>query len=406
MAFSIPSSYTKRAAKTKTSAPKVAAPTVQAPVAQAAKRYTGAYSGALNSISEAQQRVHDVAARRQADNAAYTAYTMGKQGAIAAAAQQQDQNALRNTIGVQAATLGAQQKLQAALGTTRAAQGIEGPVPAQQMASVTGDAARTQALIGAVGQQQASQANTNVGKAGFLGAAAQAAMLANSRAIAGDEYNQFSDLEGQKRGILVQKTESAKADKRAAAQAAADQYAAELAASERAADRASREGIAGATLAARANESAADRATRLQLAKMKSTGQTPAAHAKQKASNIKFRAQIETAAADAKTILAGTIPVRDAAGKIVEKDGKPQTRRPTKAEALATIRNKYKDRDIAAAAIDFYSRGHLNAPTVARLRARGIAIPKAWLPKSAGRGSSLAGLVTDPNAPKLSLRRP
>lgn len=380
MAFSIPNSPTRKAAKAKT-APKATAPVVQAPVSQAAKRYTGAYSGALNSISDAQQRVHDVASRRQSDNAAYMAYTMGKQGAIAAAAQQQDMNALKNTIGIQAATLGAQTKLQSALGTTRAAQGIDGPVPAQQVGAVTGDALRTQQLIGAVGQQQASQANTNVGKAGFLGAAAQASMLANSRAIAGDEYNQDSDLEGQKRGILVQKTESTKADKRAAQQAAADAYAADLAASEKQADRASREDIAGARLSASARESAANRSLRRELASNKSAGRTPAAQAKLRADNTKYRSNVATAAADARTAAKAVIAVRDAAGKVVEKDGKPTTRKITESEIRANLRKRYKDSDLANTAMDLAINGFISPANISRLRARGITIPKEWLPK-------------------------
>lgn len=208
-------------------APRAAAPA--AAVQQTAKRYSGAYSGALNSNADAENRAHAVAARRQADADKYAAFVMGQQGAVAAAAHRQDQQTLALDGATQAATLNSQLKLQAGLGAGRQQQGITGPVPLQQSAGLVNDQQAGQALMGAVTQQQADKTNTNAGKAAFLQAAAQASLLANKRAIAGDEYNQVSDIQRERTGLLTTRTESAQADKRAAASAAADAANAQLA---------------------------------------------------------------------------------------------------------------------------------------------------------------------------------
>lgn len=208
-------------------APRPAAPA--AAVQQSAKRYSGAYSGALNSNADAENRAHAVAARRQADADKYAAFVMGQQGSVAAAAHRQDQQTLALDTATQGATLNSQLKLQQGLGDARAAQGINGPVPLQQRVGLVDDQQAGQALMGAVTQQQADKTNTNAGKAQFLQAAAQASLLANKRAIAGGEYKQVSDIQRERTGLLTTRTESAQADKRAAAQAASDAASAQLA---------------------------------------------------------------------------------------------------------------------------------------------------------------------------------
>lgn len=255
----------------------------QPAVRAAAKTYTGAYSGALNNLSEAEQRVHDVAARRSSDADQYQAYVLGKQGSIASAAQAADDKALADTGRVQAQTTAAQLAVQQGLQTSRAANGVAGAVPAQQLSGVSDQQLRTQALLGAARSQQADSANTNRGKAGFLAAAANAALLANKRAIAGDEFQQADAIGREKTGILVQKTEGARADKNAAAAAAADVARAQIAADQSAADRSSREAIASnsaatqadianARINAAASEGVANRSTRVRTAEISAQG--------------------------------------------------------------------------------------------------------------------------------------
>src|SRR3954471_2334350 len=161
-----------KAVAAKQAAPKPAA--TAPPVQQAARRATGAYSGALNNLSDQQARVQAVGARRQADADKYAAYVMGQQGAIAAAAHKQDQETLGLDAAVQKATLDSQLKIGGQLTAQRATAGATGPVPLQQFSGLVDDQQRAQALLGAVTQQQADKTNTNAGKAQFLQAAAQA----------------------------------------------------------------------------------------------------------------------------------------------------------------------------------------------------------------------------------------
>lgn len=293
------------AAPAKSTAAAPAAPAL----ADAAKRFTGAYSGSLNNISDAEQRVRDVAARRTADADKYQAYVLGKQGSIAAAAGQADDKALAQTQGVARAALGGTLALQAGLQTQRDVQGgagvaggplqgragtgaglgvgpgaggqpqsTEGRVPAQQLTGLVDSGTRAQMLLSGLAQQSADKANTNRGKAGFLAAAAQDSMMANKRAIAGQEFEQLDILGREKTGVLNARTENAQANSRAKQAAAASIAEAQIRASEQAADRASRESIAsgGYDLRRQLNESdqsfdarqkAADRASREGIAK-------------------------------------------------------------------------------------------------------------------------------------------
>lgn len=241
----------KAASKAKLAAPKPKATPAgsasRVPVA-AVERYSGAFSAPLNNLSDAEQRARDVAARRQTDAKAYTAYVMGQQGKLAAAGMAADQNALHQTQGVQAATLAGNAGLGRGLQAAREAQGISGTVPTQQLSGLADDAQRQNLILGAAGQQSADRANTNAGKAGFLGAAALAAMTANQRAIAGDEYNQVSGIRREKTDVLSQRDQSAAQERAAQSAAEADIAKAQLEAQDRAADRSSRENIAGANI--------------------------------------------------------------------------------------------------------------------------------------------------------------
>lgn len=210
----------------------------------AAKRHTGVMAAPLNELQNAETRVRDTAARRQSDALQYNAFVLGQQGKLAAAAQQADRGAVQGTAAIQgmsaAANQGAQQRLQAA----RAAQGIGGAVPSQQMAGLVDDQQRSNLLMAATTQRAHDQANTNTGKAGFLAAAAQASHQAQTRAIAGQEFEQTSGIRREKVGLLGQK-EQIIAQQRAAEEAARAEIArAQIEAEQRAADRASREAIA------------------------------------------------------------------------------------------------------------------------------------------------------------------
>lgn len=215
---------------------------------QAVPRFTGIMAAPLNELSAAEQRARDVGARRQADAKQYAAYVMGQQGSIQAAAVKQDQAAARAHQGIQTGTNAANMQLQSAMQAQRAAQGLDGPAPAQQLAGMVDVSQRTNTILGGMGQHLNTRADANKGRASFLREAARANLLANQRAIAGDEFNQVSDIRREKVGLLGQKEQIISAERQAAAQAAADVQEAQIAAEQKAADRASREAIAqGAT---------------------------------------------------------------------------------------------------------------------------------------------------------------
>lgn len=239
-------------------------PTAAAPPAAvqgaAAQRYTGAFSGALNNLSDQEQREHDVATRRQADASQYAAYVMGQQGAIGGAAARQDVAAVGTLQGIQDKSVASGLSLQNTLMAQRAAQGGQGPVPAQQLSSTVDAQQKNNALLSGVIGNVADSSRTRQGEAGFLQAAALANLTAHQRGIAGQEFENVSSIRREKTGVLAQKTNAALDDKRAAQQAAADAYAADVAAASKAADRSSRENIEGAKLSAAESRDATDRA--------------------------------------------------------------------------------------------------------------------------------------------------
>jgi hypothetical protein len=235
-------------------------PAAHAAVKAAAKRYTGPLADSLNELSDAEQRAHDVAARRQDDAKAYASFVMGQQGAIQGAAVAADQRALQQTVGLQAAGAASNAQGLGALERARAAQGIAGPVPSQQLAGVIDAQTRGNDLSAASSQNLADTANSNQGKAGFLKAAAQAALMANQRGIAGDEFNQTSAIRREKVGVLSQRDQMAAQASSDAAKIAADQAIAEARLNSDAQDRASRENIADAGLQTRSDIAAAGRA--------------------------------------------------------------------------------------------------------------------------------------------------
>lgn len=385
-----------QAARQPTSPRRPSAPAAPA-VAEAARRNVGAFSGALNNLDDQQQRVNDVAARRSSDAAEYAAYVMGQQGTVAAAAAKADQQALANIQSVQGATQANLESIQGGLAGARAAQGISGAVPSQQLAPVAGEATRIQQLLGAAGTQQAVIGNANVGRAQFLTAAAQANMLAHQRSIAGDAFNQTSEIGAKKTDVLMTKTQEALATKRAQQAAAAEIASAQIDAQNDAADRASREAIAadrtgasrdiaGARIASSERQGSLSRQARLKQTRIQANarikgskkGETPAQKAKREQQGVDVR----TAGADANTLINAQIPVRD------PKTGKPtgKTRKPTEAEVRAKIRDRYDDIDIANAAMDIAILGEVGPVNRKRLEDRGIPVPKAKKSKRGGGG--------------------
>ncbi len=266
-AYSPPLVAQAAAAKTRKAKPKPAP--AKAAVADAARqRYSGAYSGALNNLDDAEQRVAAVARRRQQDAQQYAAYVLGQQGSIAAASAAADQKSLDQHGAIQQAALQGSQALQQSLQDrrneaagvgrgTNAGGGGPTPVPAQQLSGLVDEQTRTQQLLAASGGQQADAANTNQGRAAFLAAAAKQQLAANQRAIAGDEFDQTSGIRREKTGVLSAKTESTQADKRAAGAAAASIVEAQMRAQAAADDRASREAISSNSLLSRKEIAAA-----------------------------------------------------------------------------------------------------------------------------------------------------
>jgi hypothetical protein len=118
------------------------------------------------------------------------------------------------------------------------------------------------------------------------------------------------------------------------------------------------------------------------------------------AANTKIRTAITTAKADAAYLKTQEVPVRGPDGKPeVDKDDKPtgRTRSLTGAEIRAGLRKKYKDADVANAAMDLLppslgGLGHISPENQRRLEARGIGVPKAWLPKTARKTGTIGSL--------------
>lgn len=210
-------------------------------------------------------------------------------------------------------------------------------------------------------------------------------------------------LENQAFGLNVQKAQATVAARQ---QAAADRKAARVT-SNRNAD-ASRN-VASARLA----ETARHNQTQEQIARNRGSGkggQTPAQVAASRKAGQKTRVSIDTAAADARTLLSHKAPVTTPDGKVeVDKNGKPtqRTRSLTQSEIRAAIRKKYKDRDIANAALDLSVNGYISPVNQRRLRARHIPIPKEWLtkrPKAKPKLPSSATLTL--GAPTISQTMP
>lgn len=114
------------------------------------------------------------------------------------------------------------------------------------------------------------------------------------------------------------------------------------------------------------------------------------ATAQQKKDAAKIRNNINTAAADARTLRGANVDIED------PKTRKPtgKTRKMTESEIRAQLRKRYKDADIANAAMDLAIKGYVSAENQRRLKDRGIKLPASWLPKRKPKAKGLAGLIT------------
>lgn len=138
----------------------------------------------------------------------------------------------------------------------------------------------------------------------------------------------------------------------------------------------------------------------------KAKAATPADRAAQKAAE-KTRVAINTAAADARTLRGVVIQIEDANGKPTGK-----TRKPTESEIRAKLRSRYKDADVANAAMDMAVNGYVSPENARRLKARGITLPSSWTRPKGGRARMTAtggakgvvgtGLSSKPPVPGLS----
>lgn len=133
-----------------------------------------------------------------------------------------------------------------------------------------------------------------------------------------------------------------------------------------------------------------------------------AAHDRRVQANTKTRGQITTASSDARYLKNQRIPVRGPDGKPETKDGAPtgRTRKLTETEIRAALRKRYKDADVANAAMDLALLGHVSPENQRRLKAKGIGVPKEWLPKKARRTSITDVARGGPGVSTLGKLRP
>lgn len=105
-------------------------------------------------------------------------------------------------------------------------------------------------------------------------------------------------------------------------------------------------------------------------------------HRRQVERNDSFRLSVLTGADDAKSWLKRPALVKTPDGKPeLDGEGNPtqRTRKRTEAEVREALRNKYKDRDLANAAMDMAINGYISPENERRLKARGIGVPREWM---------------------------
>ncbi len=404
-------------------APKVPAPkrpgaAPKAPVAATATRAaavaTGVYADAFNSLSAEEAGVRDVEGRRLRDNQAYQAWLNANNEKAAATMRGADATAAATQGAIQTATAGAQAQGQQALSALRSERDAKGgsvtaPAAGMERQRLAGDDALVQNLLGASRSRSAITAQSSQQKQGFLAAATAATGAADAARIRGESGKALTDIAGRRTDLSVRRDDTIAAQAAAEAQAQADMAKASADSAYRQQALATRVAIADATLGQRASDNAATRALRASEGKANRraaltksrTGKTdPLETANRKAAAETAR-DIPNAISDARADLTTPRPVIDI------KTGKPKTdgakAKPTVAQVRAGMRGKYKDRDVANAAIDMATVGAVNPVTIRRLKARGVDVtglpvgrPAQFrgLSKTNVAGSALAGAVS------------
>jgi hypothetical protein len=318
--------------------------------------YFADYQAALQRATQSTQAGYAAAAAQQANTANSTAALDARYNAAQQQGQQQDA-AARGAVADPNAMALAQQAAQARRGSLDTQAALTSAVGGAQVAF-----SANRERVGAGQKLQAQQGELaryrNIDKA--------AGALAREKGdYATTTRQKLLDAEHTKRlekaafGLNVEK---AAADVQKATAAVKDRKAAR-ATTNRNADQ-SRE-LQRATAA----ERLALERERVAIArsKAKSTGGSTVASQRDAK---KLTTSVNTATADAKYLLTQKVETEKDSGKF---------RNLTESEVRAAIRRKYKDRDIANAAIDKAVLGRVSPENIKRLQRRNVKIPKEWL---------------------------
>jgi hypothetical protein len=333
-----------------------------------------------------QRELAQHAANTQAINAQANAANLALQQGITGIGQsqvagiQQGANVDAASRGTTAANLGPEAN--AALGVRQQmAQGLG----AQQVATGAAQSRYADTMAGVVAPTQKLQALQQAGR-DFQGVLKQGQGLAREKGAYGEQYKS-QRVADEFKNVLAQQTLGLDAQKAAATV----QTAAANRAETRRAHKAS-ETVAQGNLSvskSRAQLAAEKDAVQRQNKTgpyAPARGVSSAAHDRKVVANTKTRSQINTATSDAKYLRGQKIAILGPDGKPeTGKDGKPTGRKRalTREEIRANLRKRYKDADVADAAIELAELGHVQSRTRDKLRKRGIGVPKAWLPKTA-----------------------
>jgi hypothetical protein len=310
-------------------------------------------------------------------------------GQTQAAGIQQGADADAASRGTTAANLGPEAN--AALGVRQQmAQGLG----AQQVATGAASSRYAHTMAGVVAPTQKLQALQQAGR-DFQGVLRQGQGLAREKGAYGEEYKS-QRVADEFKNVLAQ--QALIGDQAKAAATIANQTATRKETSR--AHKASESVAQGNLGVAKSREQLAAEKDAVQRANKTgpyapARGPSSAAHDRKVVANTKTRSQINTATSDAKYLRTQKIALLGRDGKPeTGKDGKPTGRKRalTREEIRANLRKRYKDADVADAAIELAELGHVQSRTRDKLKARGISVPKAWQPKRAKK-TTLTGLA-------------
>jgi hypothetical protein len=348
-------------------------------LARSEQDWYGAYQRELAQHAQNQQAIN---AQANAANVALQA-GIGQVGQAQTAQTQQNSNQSAALSGTQATNFGPEQA-QAQAVRAQMAQGLG----SLQVATGAANARYADALAGPVVGAQRLSALQRTGQ-DFQKILGQGQQLAREKGAYGEEYKS-GRVADEFKNVLAQQTlglDTAKAQ--AQTQAAASQRS-ETRRAHKASEAVAQGnlGVAKSRVQLAAEKDALQRKNRTGPYAPGGSKST-AAHDRKVQANTKTRSSIQTASSDARYLKTQKIPVRGPDGKPEEKDGKPtgRTRKLTETEIRAALRKRYKDADVANAAMDLAILGHVSPENQRRLKAKGIGVPKEWLPKKARKKS-------------------